>query len=170
MYQVLIKIFSVGKPSGTSFLYQYIITLTCQKLTHVRIILEAPTLKIEDGKELRRLHNTVLQHIRTLKAMSQRLQLQNHQRVNSKNFHADKPLPSFATTTDNSEMAVRVLCKPEKHLLLNCIKFKELPHEGKLSVLKTHNQYNNCLRAGHYACQCKSVHRCKKCHGQHHTL
>ena len=86
------------------------------------------------------------------------------------NFHAGKPLPSFVTTTDNSEMPVCVLCKPEKHLLFNCIKFKELPHEDKLSVLKTYNQCNNCLRAGHYARQCKSVHFCKNCRGQHHTL
>ena len=28
----LIEIFSIGKPSGTSFVYQYIITLTCQRL------------------------------------------------------------------------------------------------------------------------------------------
>ena len=36
--------------------------------------------------------------------------------------------------------------------------------------MKTHNQWNSCFRAGHYARQCKSVHCCKKCHGQHHTL
>ena len=57
-----------------------------------------------------------------------------------KNFHVGKPLPSFVTTTNNSETPVCVLCKPEKHLLFNCIKFKELPHKDKLSVLKTHNQ------------------------------
>ena len=75
-----------------------------------------------------------------------------------KNFHAGKPLPSFVTTTDNSETPVCVLYKPEKHLLFNCIKFKELLHEDKLSVLKTHNQCNDCLRTGHYTRQCKSVH------------
>ena len=37
--------------------------------THVRTILEAPTLKTGEGKEIRRLHDTVLQHIRALKAM-----------------------------------------------------------------------------------------------------
>ena len=36
--------------------------------THVRMILEAPPLKSGDGRELRRLHDTV-QHIRALKAM-----------------------------------------------------------------------------------------------------
>ena len=37
--------------------------------THVRTILEAPTLKTGEVKEIRRLHDTVLQHIRALKAM-----------------------------------------------------------------------------------------------------
>ena len=37
--------------------------------THVRMILEAPALKDGSGKELRRLHDTVQQHIRALKAM-----------------------------------------------------------------------------------------------------
>ena len=36
--------------------------------THVRMILEAPPLKSGDGRELRRLHDTVQQHIRALKA------------------------------------------------------------------------------------------------------
>ena len=37
--------------------------------THVRMILEAPTLKDGSGKELRRLHDTAQQHLRALKAM-----------------------------------------------------------------------------------------------------
>ena len=37
--------------------------------THVRMILEAPPLKSGDGRELCRLHDTVQQHIRALKAM-----------------------------------------------------------------------------------------------------
>ena len=36
---------------------------------HVRVILEAPSLKEGNGKELRRLHDTVQQHLRALKAM-----------------------------------------------------------------------------------------------------
>ena len=38
--------------------------------THARLILEAPALKDGTGKELRRLHDTVQQHLRALKAMS----------------------------------------------------------------------------------------------------
>ena len=37
--------------------------------THVRMILEAPPLKNGSGKELRRLHDVVQQHLRALKAM-----------------------------------------------------------------------------------------------------
>ena len=37
--------------------------------THVKMILEAPSLKKGTGKELRRLHNTVQQHLCALKAM-----------------------------------------------------------------------------------------------------
>ena len=37
--------------------------------THVHMILEAPSLKDGSGKELRRLHDTVQQHLRALKAM-----------------------------------------------------------------------------------------------------
>ena len=38
--------------------------------SHVRIILEAPGLKEGTGREIRRLHDTVQQHLRALKAMS----------------------------------------------------------------------------------------------------
>ena len=37
--------------------------------THVKMILEAPPLREGNGKELRRLHDTVQQHLRALKAM-----------------------------------------------------------------------------------------------------
>ena len=37
--------------------------------SHVRAIIEAPALKDGNGKELRRLHDTVQQHLRALKAM-----------------------------------------------------------------------------------------------------
>ena len=87
-----------------------------------------------------------------------------------KNFQSSKQVTSFATNTDTFEIQVCVLCKPERHLLFNCNKFKKLPHDGKLSILKTHKPCHNCLQAGHYAQHCKSIHCCQKCHGQHHTL
>ena len=117
----------------------------------MRIILEAPLLKIGDGKELHRLHNTVLQHIRAMECepsgpfitsvielkldTTTMFEWQKHSQVATsvphyqellafinlrtqasetsttkspkgelkKNFHIGKPLPSFVTTTDNSE-------------------------------------------------------------------
>jgi len=36
---------------------------------HVRVIMDAPSLKDGSGKELRRLHDTIQQHLRALKSM-----------------------------------------------------------------------------------------------------
>ena len=125
----------------------------------MQIILEAPPLKTGDRKELCRLHNTVLQHIRALKAIecessgpfitsvielkldtTTMFEWQKHSQATTsvphyqellgfinlwvqasetsttkspkgelkKNFHVGKPLPSFVTTTDNSETPVCV--------------------------------------------------------------
>ena len=60
--------------------------------------------------------------------------------------------------------------KPVRHPLFPCSKFKELPHDRKMSTLKTHNHCINCLRPGHYVQQSKSVHDCRKCHSEHHIL
>ena len=38
-------------------------------LAHVRVIMDAPSLKDDSGKELRRLHDTVQQHLRALRSM-----------------------------------------------------------------------------------------------------
>ena len=95
----------------------------------------------------------------------------NHQRVRvRKNFQSSKQVTSFATNTNTFEIQVCVLCKPERHLLFSYNKFKELPHDKKLPVLKTHKLCHNCLGAGHYARQCKSIHHCWKCHGQHYYI
>ena len=50
------------------------------------------------------------------------------------------------------------LCKNEKHPLYMCTKFKSLSHDEKLSVLKSQNRCLNCLRTGHIAKHCKSLH------------
>ena len=62
-----------------------------------------------------------------------------------RNFLTSKPVTSFATNTDISESQVCVLCKSDKHPLFSCSKFKELPHDGRLSVLKARNLCINCL-------------------------
>ena len=60
-------------------------------------------------------------------------------------------------------------CSAKKHLLYACPKFKSLPHEMKLSVLKN-ELCSNCLGSGHFWRQCTSVHKCKVCQKPHHTL
>ena len=67
----------------------------------------------------------------------------------------------------NQQINVFVLCKPVKHLLHACPKLKLLSHEAKLSTVKVHNI---CLMKGHFAVNCWSFYRCRKCQIPHHTL
>ena len=195
--------------------------------THVKMILEAPALKEGTGKELRRLHDTVQQHLRALKAMdyepsgpfiTSTLELkldtntmfewQKHSQSSTavphyqdllefinlraqasetsvsesakkqprhesssarKPFSSTKPVTLFATNTDSNPSQC-VACETEKHPLYTCTKFKSMPHDKKVSTLKSNNLCMNCLGSGHFVRQCKSLHRCKKCQKPHHTL
>ena len=51
-----------------------------------------------------------------------------------KNFQSSKQVTSFTTNTVTFKIQMCVLHKPERHFLFNCNKFKELAHDGKLSV------------------------------------
>ena len=62
-----------------------------------------------------------------------------------------------------------VLCKASKHPMYACPKFKSLPHEQMVSVLKNHNLCWNCLKPGHVVKQCPSSQRCRRCQKPHHT-
>ena len=86
--------------------------------------------------------------------------------------HKKKPpnrVTSFAAST-NSFGNNCVVCKTEKHPLYICAKLKSLPHDEKVSVLKTNNLCSNCLTSGHFKRQCKSIHKCKVCQKLLHTL
>ena len=74
-----------------------------------------------------------------------------------------KPVTSFAANATNTENDVCVLCKPDKHLLFACPRFKDLPHDQKIATLKKQEACMNCLRPGHFIKQCRSHHRCHKC-------
>ena len=63
-----------------------------------------------------------------------------------------------------------VLCKTEKHPLYTCTRFKSLPHDKMISILRSNDMCLNCLRPGHYSKQCPSVNRCRRCQKSHHTL
>ena len=190
--------------------------------THVRMILQAANVKEGTGRELRRLHDTVQQHLRALSAMGYQpsgpfitsvielkldaatmFEWQKHSQSSKDvpeykeilafidlrarasetstgevNHHAqqrhrrhqpDKVLSSFVSATDTGGENC-VLCKSEKHPLYMCTKFKSLSYDEKLALLKSHNRCLNCLRSGHFAKHCKSLHHCRKCQKPHHTM
>ena len=63
-----------------------------------------------------------------------------------------------------------VLCVMRRSIhFYACPKFKPLPHEAKLSVLKN-KLCSNCLGSGHFWRQFTSVHKCKVCQKPNHTL
>ena len=80
-----------------------------------------------------------------------------------------KTVTSFAA---NSEAAGNhcILCITDRHPLDVCPKFKAMSHKGKFSTVKDGNLCLNCLNSGHFAKQCKSSHKCKRCQRPHHTL
>ena len=188
---------------------------------HVRVILEAPSLKTGGGKELRRLHDVILQHLRALKAMGYEpsspfltsiielkldqgtmFEWQKHSQAStavpshqelldflnlraqaSESSAPDKKVKgevkstahstvrsatSFATSTTEQDSSC-VVCKTLKHPLYACPKFKSMPHDKKMSTVKVNELCMNCLKSGHFARSCKSLNRCKKCQGIHHT-
>ena len=93
----------------------------------------------------------------------------NH--TNQKQMVATNPpelIVSSHTDAVNSPASSKCsLCDVEKHLLYACPKFKSLPHEVKLSVLKNNKLCSNCL---HFWRQCTSIHKCKVCQKPHHML
>ena len=64
---------------------------------------------------------------------------------------------SHATNTDLSSSQC-ILCKPDKHPLYACPRFKKMSHE---SNVKLNSLCMNCFASNHFVKQCKSVHRCK---------
>ena len=81
----------------------------------------------------------------------------------------NKPVTSFAANASDSSPNC-IVCKTEKHPLYACPRFKLLPHDQKISTLKSNGNCINCLRPGHFVKQCKSLHHCKTCQKPHHTL
>ena len=80
-----------------------------------------------------------------------------------------KTVTSLATASSPTESNC-VVCKTDKHPLYVCTKFKSLPHDDKISVLRSNGICMNCLGGGHFNQQCKSSHKCKICQRPHHTL
>ena len=83
--------------------------------------------------------------------------------------HASKPIASFAAEASNVSPKC-LLCKTNRHPLYVCSSFKLLPHDQKISIVKSNGICMNCLKPGHFVKQCKSLHHCKTCQKPHHTL
>ena len=62
------------------------------------------------------------------------------------------------------------MCDGEKHPLYACAGFKSLPHEAKLSLLKSNNLCSNTLSSGHFWRPCVSVHKCNVCQKPNNML
>ena len=197
--------------------------------THVKMIIDSPSVRDGTGKELRRLHDVTQQHVRALRALGQepspafitsiielkldtttmfewqrhtqgqtevphyreilefidqRAQaseisnplLKRHNRMDTPLFRGSttsKPHRSVTSHTANHESShdsVCPLCKPEKHPLYSCPKFRSLSFDQRMATVKSNNVCMNCLGKGHYIAQCKSLHKCRKCQRSHHTL
>ncbi len=194
---------------------------------HVKIILDAPPLKDGNGKEIRKLHDTVQQHLRALKSMgyepsgpfiSSTLELKLDQSTMfewqkqsqksdgvpqpqelldflnlraqatessliehgtkrprheayqvKKNFASGGSIASYTAGAESSSNQC-ILCKPDKHPLYACPRFRDMSHDAKVSTLRSNGLCLNCLGPNHFVRQCKSMHRCKQCQKPHHTL
>ena len=62
------------------------------------------------------------------------------------------------------------MCKPEKHPLYACPRFRDMTHDIKVCMLKSNRFCMNCLGPNHFVKQCKSHHKCKQCQKPHYTL
>ena len=83
-----------------------------------------------------------------------------------RHFKKAVAIGSYHTSVDDSCTA----CKSNKHPLYACHHFRSLPHDQKRSLVKKHKMCLNCLKPGHFASQCPSTQRCKKCQRPHHSL
>ena len=88
--------------------------------------------------------------------------------TNKRSFHPPKSVTAFATNHESDGACT--ICKTERHPLYSCPKFRSLTHDKKTSAVKASNSCMNCLGKGHRLPQCKSLYRCKRCQGQHHTF
>jgi len=181
--------------------------------THVQMIVDTPPLKEGTGRELRRLHDKMQQHLRALKAMDREpsgpfitsvielkldattmFEWQKHSQTSkdvphyrellefinvraqaSETYTPDPSRKSVKSETHNPKKTQQpgrsvasftanttasadcVVCKNDKHPLYVCPKFKSLPHDRMMTILKENKLCMNCLRPGHFVGQCKSI-------------
>ena len=86
-----------------------------------------------------------------------------------KNLTSGGSVVSYAANAESTPNRC-IVCKSEKHPLYACSKFRNMPHDDKMSTLRPNGFCMNCLGPNHFVKQCKSVHKCKLCQRPHHTL
>ena len=107
----------------------------------------------------------------TMTTESQRKSVNKGEVPFKRNTGASRPVTSYAASAvNNTSSSQCIICKPDKHPLYLCPKFKVLPHSEKVTILKTNDVCMNCLRPGHFINSCKSHHRCRVCQRPHHSL
>ncbi len=98
--------------------------------------------------------------------------------VSTADRNQSRSINSLATNaTEPASSNTCILCKPDKHPLYSdkhplysCPRFRTMNHDQRISSIKGNGNCINCLSKGHFAAQCKSLHRCRKCSRPHHTL
>ena len=81
-----------------------------------------------------------------------------------------KPVPCFPANAYTPTSEPCPVCKTESHPVFACTKFRSLPHDRMITMVKENKLCINCLRPGHFSKHCKSLHKCKECQKPHHSL
>lgn len=143
--------------------------------THVRWVVEAPSLRDRSGKEIRALHDLVIQHLRALKSLGHEpsqafitslLEWQRHtqdhvdvpdyqdlldflnlrtQAAQASSERKRMSKPVSSMIATSSSVENCISCGWEKHQLYTCSKFRSLSHAEKIDLLRSNNHYLNCL-------------------------
>ena len=92
----------------------------------------------------------------------------NH--LNYKKRPFTKSTSFVANVSGSNPNSSCIVCKIEKHPLYACTRFKTMPRDKKITVIKENNLCMNCLKSGHFCKQCSSLSKRRKCQKSHHTL
>ncbi|CAK1582509.1 unnamed protein product [Parnassius mnemosyne] len=87
---------------------------------------------------------------------------------NEKRYSATKT-NSFVTSFTQSSFDKQCAICNQGHKLYECLKFKSLPVEERISKISLSKLCSNCFRGGHQAFQCK-LSGCRICKKKHNTL
>ena len=73
--------------------------------------------------------------------------------------------PSYTANVDESYVAF----KAPRHPLYGCKVLQGFPHDRKITIIRDSGICLSFLRPGHFANQCPSTQKCKRCQKPHHS-